>query len=175
MQAAAPIFAATLTPRRALSRRGRRLVVAVLTILAGIPGLVFFSLGAWPVIGFLGLDVLAVWWALSASARDGKRREEIRLWADRIEILAVGAGGRQTMTAFAPVHVRLIVARDFDERTTGIRLRDKDRDLEIGGFLNHEDRASFARAFGTALKKARGASPSPAPRPLSGRESNRKS
>jgi uncharacterized membrane protein len=175
MQAAPPLFAATLTPHRALSRRAFRIVIVVLAILASIPGIVLFSLGAWPVVGFLGLDVLVVWWALSASVRDGRRRERVTLWLDALEILAVDGRGKVTRTEFAPFHVRLLVDRDYDERTTRLRLRDKDRELEIGRFLNPEDKASFARSFGTVLKKARGPNPAPAHRPLSGDHSNRKS
>lgn len=174
MQAVQPIFAATLTPHRALSRRGLRIVVAVIAVLASIPGIIFFALGAWPIVGFLGLDVLAVYWAFSASMRDGRRREQITLWPDALEILATGGNGRVTRSEFAPFHVRLVIDRDFEERTTRLRLRQDERELVIASFLNPEDKASFAKAFGSALRKARNPNAAPARRPLSGDHSNRK-
>ena len=61
---ARPLFAATLTPHRSLSRRGMRIVIAVMAIGASIPGMLFFALGAWPIVGIMGLDVALVWWAL---------------------------------------------------------------------------------------------------------------
>ena len=152
---ARPLFAATLTPHRSLSRRGLRFVVAGIAVLASIPGMVFFALGAWPVVGFLGLDVLLVWWALTASLRDGRRREKVTLWADELEVTRVTARGREQMLRFHPHSVKLVIDRDYNERTTGLHLRTRDDDIEIGAFLSADDKASFAKAFGTALRKAR--------------------
>ena len=56
---------------------------------------------------------------------------------------------------FAPKTVRLIVVRDENEKTIAVRLRSGKEELELGAFLSPEDRSSFARAFGTALRKAR--------------------
>jgi uncharacterized membrane protein len=152
---AKPLFAATLTPNRSLSRRGLRIVIATVAILASILGMAFFSLGAWPVVGFMGLDVLLVWWALSASMRDGRRYERVALWPDQLELSRVGPNGKEEMLRFDPFFVKLVIDRDYNERTTALHLRTRDSDTEIGSFLNPDDKASFAKAFGTALKKAR--------------------
>jgi uncharacterized membrane protein len=152
---ARPLFAATLTPNRSLGRRGLRVVVATLAVMASIPGMIFFSLGAWPVVGFLGLDVLLVWWALSSSQRSGRRFEEVTLWPDQLELRQVAPGGEEKLRRFDPFVVKLVIDRDIDERTTGLHLRTREDDIEIGAFLTTDDKASFAKIFGTALKKAR--------------------
>lgn len=152
---ARPLFAATLTPHRSLSRRGFRLLIAFVAVCASIPGMIFFSLGAWPIAGFLGLDVLLVWWALSASFRDAKRYEKVTLWPDQLELTRVTARGREELLRFDPYFVKLVIDRDYNERTTALHLRTRDSDTEIGSFLNGDEKASFAKAFGTALKKAR--------------------
>ncbi len=152
---ARPLFAATLTPHRSLSRRGLRILIAFVAVGASIPGMIFFSLGAWPIAGFLGLDVLAVWWALSASMREGKRYEKVTLWPDELELTRVTARGKEELLRFNPFFVKLVIDRDYNERTTALHLRTRDSDTEIGSFLNADDKASFAKAFGTALKKAR--------------------
>ncbi|HEV7277836.1 MAG TPA: DUF2244 domain-containing protein [Devosiaceae bacterium] len=152
---ARPLFAATLTPNRSLGRRGLRVVIATLAVMASIPAMIFFSLGAWPIVGFLGLDVLLVWWAMSASLREGQRLEEVTLWPDQLELRQVSPGGEEQLRRFNPFHVKLVIDRDFDERTTGLHLRTRDDDIEIGAFLTSDDKASFAKVFGTALKKAR--------------------
>jgi uncharacterized membrane protein len=152
---ARPLFAATLTPHRSLSGRGLRIVIAATAILASIPGVIFLSLGAWPIVGFVGLDVLLVWWALSASLREGRRREKVTLWPDQLELTRIGPTGKEEMLRFDPFLVKLVIDRDYNERTTGIHLRTSDSDTEIGSFLNADDKASFAKAFGTALRKAR--------------------
>jgi uncharacterized membrane protein len=152
---ARPLFAATLTPHRSLTRRGYRYVIALACVLASIPGIIFFSLGAWPVIGFLGLDVLAIGWALSASMRSGKQYEVVTLWPDELEVKQVSAKGKIELTRFNPFFVKLVIDRDFNERTTALHLRTRDSDMVIGAFLNPDDKASFAKVFGSALKKAR--------------------
>ena len=152
---ARPLFAATLTPNRSLSRRGLRVVVAVTAVLASIPGMLFLSLGAWPIVGFLGLDVLLVWWALRTSLNDGRQFEEITLWADKLELRQISPHGKEQVLHFNPFHVKLVIDRDIDERTVGLHLRTAGSDTEIGAFLSPDDKTSFAKVFGTALKKAR--------------------
>jgi uncharacterized membrane protein len=152
---ARPLFAATLTPHRSLSRSGIRYVIAFAAVMASVPGIVFFAMGAWPIVGFLGLDILLIWWALSASTRDGKRLETVTLWPDQLELKRVSARGKEELMRFNPYFVKLVIDRDYNERTTGLHLRTRDDDVEIGSFLNGDEKASFAKAFGTALKRAR--------------------
>lgn len=152
---ARPLFAARLTPHRSMSPRGVRIVCAILASLVLIPGFIFYFIGAWPVVGFMGLDVAALYWALTWSLRDGRRYEQVTLWTDRLEIKQVAPNGDEHQEQFKPLFVRLIIERDFDEHTVGIRIRGEGRELIVGSFLNPPDKASFAKAFGTALRKAR--------------------
>lgn len=151
----APLFSASLTPHRALSNRGRTILVAFVAVLAAIPGVVFFSLGAWPIIGFMGLDVAAIWLALTLSARDGKRQETVTLHRDRLEIVQTDRRGASRRILFSPQATKLVVVRDIDERTTSLRLKSDKRELEIGAFLASSEKASFAQALGTALRRLR--------------------
>jgi uncharacterized membrane protein len=153
---ARPLFAATLTPHRSLSQAGYRIVIAILAIGTTIPGMIFFSMGAWPVVGFLGLDILLIWWALSTSMRQGKQLEEVTLWADQLQLRQVSPNGKEQITRFNPFFVKLVLDRDMNERTTGLHLRTRDSDIEIGAFLSPDEKSSFGKVFGTALKKARG-------------------
>ena len=47
---AKPVFAATLTPHRSLDERGKRIVIVLISLLALVPGVLFYAVGAWPVI-----------------------------------------------------------------------------------------------------------------------------
>ena len=153
---ARPLFAARLTPHRSMSRKGIRIVCALAAALLVLPGLIFYLLGAWPVVGFMGLDIAALYWALTYSLRDGRRYEQVTLWPDRLEVRQVSARGEEHLDTFNPFFVRLNIDRDFDEHTTAIRLKTPERELVVGAFLNPDDKASFAQAFGKALRKARG-------------------
>jgi uncharacterized membrane protein len=150
-----PLFAASLTPYRALDRRGVRWIVALAACLSSIPGIFFFAIGAWPVIGFMGLDVLALYWAMSASLDSGRAYEEITLWPDNLLVRRVSPKGRETKEEYNPFFVRFDVRRDGEDRVIGMVLTHRGRAAEIGAFLNPDDKASFARSFGQALGRAR--------------------
>src|ERR1043165_128738 len=90
---AKPLFAATLTPHRSLTPTGKRVVVGLVAALALVPGVVFYLAGAWPVVGFMGLDVLAIWAAFTISMRGGKASEVVTLWPTALELKRIDAKG----------------------------------------------------------------------------------
>ena len=58
---------ATLTPHRSLSRQGFLVVMTLVVAVNLVVGALFMAIGAWPVAGFAGLDVLIIWWAFRAN------------------------------------------------------------------------------------------------------------
>src|ERR1700712_1873744 len=124
---AKPLFAATLTPHRSLTPKGKRVVIGLVSAMALVPGLVFYVAGAWPVIGFMGLDVLAIWAALSISMRSGKVQEVLTLWPGALELKKVDAKGSEDNLSFRPADVRFLVDRDYNERVTALWLKDAAR------------------------------------------------
>ncbi len=152
---AKPIFAATLTPHRSLSPVGKRVVVGLVAALALVPGVIFYLAGAWPVIGFMGLDVLAIWIALTVSMRAGKQQEVVSLWPGTLELKKIDAKGAEEVLTFVPANVRFVIERDFNERVQTLWLRDRETRIPLGGFLSPEEKLSFSKAFGAALRKAR--------------------
>lgn len=150
-----PLFAALLTPYRSLGLTGIRAVVALYAVLSLIPGIYFYLVGAWPVVGFLGLDAVVLYWALSASLKSGDAFEEVTLWRDSLDIRHVNAKGYETNHSFNPFWVRLEVDRDFEERVTHLRIASRQQALEIGAFLTPDDKKIFANTFGQALHRAK--------------------
>jgi uncharacterized membrane protein len=152
---AKPLFAATLTPHRSLTPNGKRIVIGLVAALALVPGIIFYLVGAWPVIGFMGLDVLAIWAALTLSMRSGKLHEVITLWPTALELKRVDAKGAEDTLSFVPQNVRFLVDRDYNERVTGLWLKEQDRKIPLGAFLSIDEKLSLSKVFGTALRKAR--------------------
>jgi uncharacterized membrane protein len=151
----APLFAAVLTPPRRMSPRAIAVVVGLVLVLMTLPGLIMFSVGALPIAGLMGLDFVAIVLVLRLSQRAGKRREEVTLWPGRLEIVFVGPKGELSKANFRPTAVRLVIERDFDERTTALRLKSGETETQVGAFLSSDEKASFGKAFGTALRQAR--------------------
>ena len=73
------LFSALLTPHRSLSRTGFVVLMAFLSAISFAAGLAFWMMGAWPVSGFFGLDVLAVYFAFKINFRNARATEEIRV------------------------------------------------------------------------------------------------
>ena len=158
-----PVFSATLTPFRSMDSRANRRVVILYAVLTTIPGLFFFHIGAWPVVGFLGLDIAALWLAFKWSRRSGRAYEEVTLWSHALKIISCTPAGRITTRTLNPFWVRLHLDRDYEDRIIRIVLNNREHraqersgksvgeHVEIGAFLNPDDKTSFARIFSRAL------------------------
>ena len=149
------IFSATLRPHRSLGRRGFLALMSVVAVLWFVTGLYFWSLGAWMVLGFVGLDFLAIWIAFRLNYRAGRAYEEVEVSRAALLIRKVAPSGRFQELRFNPLWVRLEVQQVEDEGVTRIVVRTRGESVAIGAFLNPPDRESFARAFGAALAEAR--------------------
>lgn len=151
----APLFSAHLTPHRALGARELGAIAGLIVLLIIAPIVLYLNLGILAVVGFAALDLLAIAGVAYFALRRGKRREQLTLWRDELELVVVDAKGERTLQRFDPKLIRLTLDRDLNEKTTAMRLRTGVAVIEIGGFLNADDKSSFAKAFGTALRKAR--------------------
>src|SRR5215510_1399716 len=80
------LFSALLTPHRSLNRTGFILVMAFLTVISFATGVAFLLMGAWPVFGFLGLDVLAIYVAFKINFRRARAREEISVTPSELRV-----------------------------------------------------------------------------------------
>ena len=150
-----PTFSAVLTPHRALDGQGIRVVMIITCLLAAIPGLIFFFMGAWPIVGFWGLDVLALFWALTHSRRDIYGFEEITLYQDQLNVRRVTPKGHETVHRLNPFWTKIEILKDFEDRVTDIILKSREQKLPIGSFLNPDDKTSFASAFSNALYRVK--------------------
>ncbi len=150
------IFSATLVPHRSLGRRGFSILMGGIAGLWFLLGLLFWSLGAWPIVGFGGVDILAIYLAFKLNYRSARRYEDVAVSRNEVVVRKVTASGRAQELRFNPQWVRLEVEEVEDEGVVRVTLRARDRRVPVGAFLNPEDRRSFARAFGAALATARG-------------------
>ncbi len=70
-QEARPPFRAVLTPHRSLGPKGFLILMTALSVVSFIAGMAFYLSGAWPVLGFFGLDVVLVYVAFKAELSIG--------------------------------------------------------------------------------------------------------
>jgi uncharacterized membrane protein len=149
------LFSATLTPHRSLTRRGLMAVMLGLGGLSFLAGIVFFAMGAWPVVGFLGLDVALVWWAFRVNDRAARAYEKISVSPSELLVRKVSASGAVAEWTANPVWVRL--DRDMHDEfgLQGLSLVSRGKRLPIAAFLGPDEKLSFAQALAAALGEAK--------------------
>src|SRR3954464_15828453 len=81
------LFSAILAPHRSMSPREQTAVVGLAALLGAIPSLIALSVGAWPIAIFVAVAVAGIALALRLSNKNGKRREQVILWSDRLTVL----------------------------------------------------------------------------------------
>ena len=149
------IFSALITPHRSLGRTGFLILMLTLGGLSFITGLAFILMGAWPVCGFLGLDVLLVYVAFRANFRAARAYEEVKVTASELTLRKVNQRGGVREWTLNPVWVQLdrIVHEEFG--IEGLFLVSQGRRLSIASCLGPDEKASFARALSNALGEAK--------------------
>ena len=148
---AAADFHAVLTPHRSLGPNGFRILMLVLIGCWFVTGLVFVAMGAWPIFGFFGLDVAAIYVAFRINYRSARCHEEVRLTRHELLIRRVDVSGKTMQSLFNPLWTRLKVAKHPYAGVTGLTVTSRGRQVPVGDFLNPDDRESFAKAFALAL------------------------
>ncbi len=152
-----PILDAVITPHRSLGPRGFAIFMLVLGGLSFASGVLFLTLGAWPVLGFFGLDVLLVYLAFRWSYAAGEAREIVRITHGKVYIAQHDWKGRiEAEAELNPYWTRLVVSRDEDRRVTRMGLRLHDRLYPIAAALSPNERTAFAKVMSDALEKAKG-------------------
>lgn len=153
---AAPLLELTLCPHRSLSPAGFWAIMTVLIALSFAGGVVFWLIGAWPVIGFVGLDVALVYWAFKASYAAGRAREEVRLTPEALVIRRIAASGCADEETLPPHWLKVEIGRPRG-RATQLRLSTHGRVVVIGAFLSPEEREDVANVLRAALARMRAA------------------
>lgn len=149
------LFSALLKPHRALSHKAFLVLMGCLGTISFAAGIGFWMMGAWPVFGFFGLDLLAVTIAFRVAFARGRASEEISITPNELRIRRTSHRGDVAEWVLNPLWVRLekIVHAEFGiER---LYLVSSGRRVSIASFLGADEKASFANALSAALDAAR--------------------
>ena len=118
-------------------------------------GIAFLIMGAWPVFGFLGLDVLLIYIAFRINFGRARAREEITVTPSELRVRRVSHRGHVVEWVLNPLWVRLdeVIHEEFG--TERIYLISRGRRVSVGSFLGAEEKASFAKALRAGLVAAK--------------------
>lgn len=144
-----------LHPHRSLSPRGFLILMSGISLVSFIAGVAFWLIGAWPVMGFFGLDVLLIYWAFKVNYRAGRAYEIIDLTPEVLTLTRVSPKGAAEKIEINPYWARVGLSTDHPDGRTSLRIIAQGRELLIGQFLNDEERVELADALRDALQVMR--------------------
>ena len=143
---------ATLTPHRSLSLQGFLILMTVFIGLNLTAGLFFYVIGAWPVVGFMGLEVALVWWAFHVNFADACCAEHIEITAHELVLMRLAERQPPREQRFLRRWVRVELEENRERELIGpLYLRFRGRRTEIASFLGGHERQAFSRALKAAL------------------------
>src|ERR1700720_3632811 len=150
-----PLFSAVVTPHRSLSHAGFLVVMTAVGGISFISGMVFLVLGAWPVFGFFGLDVLLIYWAFRANYRAAAAFEEVTVTASELRVRKVSHRGKASEWTFNPLWVQLDRESHEEFGIEHLFLVSRGRRLPVASFLGPQEKESFAKALAAAIGEAK--------------------
>ena len=148
-------FSAVLMPHRSLSPRGFLILMSAVCAVSFVAGTAFVLMGAWPVFGFFGLDVLLIYVAFKLNYRAGRLYETVDLTDETLTVRRVRPSGRVQSWSFNPYWVRLNIS-DRPGKPAQLSLSSHGDTLVFGAFLSEDEKKDFADALQSALVECRG-------------------
>lgn len=146
------IWRAVLRPHRSLSKRGFAMVMLVIAAVNFAGGAMFYLAGAWPVTGFMGLDVALLWWAFNRNFADARRSERIEISETEVVLERLDKSQQVQRLTFVRAWVRVELDEDTERELVGeLYLRSRGRSIPIGRFLGPAERKSLAKDLRIAL------------------------
>ncbi len=146
------LFGAVLQPHRSLSPRGFRVLIAAICITFFAVGLGFLLVGAWPVLGFCGLEVALIYALFRLNFRSLARYETIRLTDSELELRRIAPDGAIERITFQPYWLRVTV-EEKPGRASRLILSSHGRAVTVGAFLAPDERVALAEALTQALAR----------------------
>jgi uncharacterized membrane protein len=152
MQSAdAPLFEIRMAANSSLSVRGLQVVIVLLTAASLLIGVFFWRMGAWPVPGFCGVEVLVAVLLLRRNARGACATEAIVLSRASLLLRRTDVRGQTSETRLVPFWLRVELL-DRPAAPVRVRLVGHGVSEEVGGLLGEDARRDLARTLRAALQ-----------------------
>lgn len=150
-----PPFRAVLTQHRSLPPRGFLLLMTLLGLVSFVTGVAFAMIGAWPVLGFFGLDVAIVYLAFKLNYRAARAYEVVEVSRERLTLTRVDTDGRHRTVELNPYWAR-VVLKDWPDGRADLMIASHGREHVFGRVLGHDERREFACVLRHELAQMRG-------------------
>lgn len=143
-------------PNHSLTWTQAKLIFAGLAVVSLTVAVGFTLMGLWPILPFAGLELLAVGTCMYLCAGRGQHREVVTICGDSVEV-AKGRRGPERRWSFPRAWAGVAMDRPtigwYPER---LYIRSHGRSVELGGFLNQEEKWQLARELSRSLERPLG-------------------
>jgi uncharacterized membrane protein len=148
------VFDAHIKPHRSLPNIGFYVLMGAVCAISFTAGIVFLTIGAWPILGFFGLDILLIWLAFKFSYKSGRSYENILVTSESVYVSRRSPFGHQSDFQMPLGWTRVELNR-LSRSDLQVSLIHKGKRLIIGSLLSPPEREELAKALETGLAKAR--------------------
>jgi uncharacterized membrane protein len=146
------LFEAMVTPHRSLSARGLRLIIGFVCTVSLATTTLFWSLGAWPIAGFNGGEILLAVVLMRMHARSNRQREQLLLSGSRLRILRTDAHGRASETSLVPGWLNVSL-QERPGRVPGLYVSARGEQVEVARSLGEPEKRDLAAALAAAVHR----------------------
>ena len=143
-------FSKELRPRRSSSPQTAVWLVIVSIVLVVLIGLIFVYIGAWPVFGFLGLELLILTALVCYHYQQSFIVEHIVITENNLSVVRTAPSGQKYTWTFKR-HWLQVNLKDNNSKSSHLELRSHGRAIFIGSFLTPGERINLATWLRDAL------------------------
>ena len=140
-------FTTRLAPHRSLSPLGFKWLIRVVIGANLAIGLPLYLLGAWPVLGFMGLDVYLLWWLFKRNYLDARRSERLVLTDRELIVERVAPDGEREQHRLDAYWLRVELQGEAER----LVLISRGNRLVVGRFLAPSERERVAGELKAAI------------------------
>jgi uncharacterized membrane protein len=149
------LFDVRLRPHRSLTPSNFKVLILIFCCAAAVSSIPFIAMGAWPVGGFMGLDVVILYAAFRANFRAARAYEDVVVTPLELLLAKVDPRGSRREWRFNPTWVRLDRQEHAEFGVQRLSLHSRGHSVEVAGFLGPDAKADFASGLSRALSEAK--------------------
>ncbi len=139
-------FEAVLYSNQSLGSTGFILLMSAIVLVSGLVGAGFAMVGAWPVTGFLGVDVLLLYFAFRWHFRQSRQVDMISVDHNKLTVRRILPNSNEQSWQFDTAWVQV----QLEDRQ--LTLRSHGKALVIGTCLTADERRTFAQSLKSAIQ-----------------------
>jgi len=150
----ATLFQAVIVPHRSLSPKALRRLLIVICTLCGSTSAMFVWLGAWPVGGFTGLELLLAAGLFRLNARAVRGSELVLLTEQGLRVVRTDPKGQKRELNLQPAWLHMSL-EERPGRVPALMLTARHIRVEIAHSLGEDEKRDLAGALSEALHRWR--------------------